>query len=152
LLAFILRFWKLDSYPAINADEASNSYDAYSLIQTGMDQHGNLWPVSFQSFNDYKPGLYVYLDIPFVKVFGLNAWSARIPGALFGVFSVLLIYLLVKELFDDDKLALTSALFLAISPWHLQFSRGGWEVNTATFFLLAGILLFFKSLHEVNWP
>src|SRR5258706_4784354 len=150
-LAFVLRFWKLDTYPALNADEASNGYDAYSLIQTGMDQHGNSWPISFQSFNDYKPGLYVYLDIPFVKLLGLNSWSVRIPGAMFGVLSVLLIYLLVKELFEDDKFALISALFLAISPWHLQFSRGGWEVNTATFFLLAGLLLFFNSFREIKF-
>ena len=85
LLAFALRFWKLDSYPAINADEAAIGYNAYSLIQTGMDEHGHSWPIHFQSFNDYKPGLYFYTVLPFVKILGLNAWAVRIPGALFGV-------------------------------------------------------------------
>lgn len=148
VLAFILRFWKLDSYPALNADEAAIGYNAYSLIQTGLDEHGHPWPIHFQSFNDYKPGLYFYIVLPFVKLLGLNEWAVRIPGASFGVLSVFMIYLLVKKLFDNEKFALISALFLAISPWHLQFSRGGWEVNTATFFVLTGLFFFFKSLNE----
>jgi 4-amino-4-deoxy-L-arabinose transferase-like glycosyltransferase len=147
-LAFVLRFYHLNSYPALNADEASIGYDAYSLIQTGHDQHGNAWPIDFQSFNDYKPGLYVYVVLPFVKLLGLNEWAVRIPNALIGVATVFAIYLLVKELFGKDKelLALVSALFLAISPWHIQFSRGGWEVNTALFLMTLGVLFFHKGL------
>jgi 4-amino-4-deoxy-L-arabinose transferase-like glycosyltransferase len=150
VIASFLRFWKLDSYPAINADEASNAYDAYSLIQTGKDQHGNPWPIDFQSFNDYKPGLYVYLEMPFVKVFGLNEWSARIPSAALGVLSVWVLYLLVKELFGNKKLSLVSAFFLAISPWHIQFSRGGWEVNVSTFFIILGVLMFLRAIKKPN--
>src|SRR5258708_2559089 len=99
ILAFVLRFYKLNSYPALNADEASIGYDAYSLIQTGHDQHGNAWPIDFQSFNDYKPGLYVYIVLPFVKILGLNEWSVRIPNAAIGVLIVPVVYLLVLELF-----------------------------------------------------
>ena len=53
ILAFVLRFWRLDSYPAFNADEAALGYNAYSLITTGKDEHGNSWPIHFQSFNDF---------------------------------------------------------------------------------------------------
>jgi 4-amino-4-deoxy-L-arabinose transferase-like glycosyltransferase len=146
LLAFFLRFYRLNSYPALNADEAAIGYNAYSLIKTGKDEHGNPWPIHFQSFNDYKPGFYFYLVLPFVKFLGLNEWAVRIPGALLGVATVLVIYLLVKELFKDESLALASSFFLAISPWHIHFSRGGWEVNAATFFITTGLWLFFKAL------
>ena len=154
VLAFILRFYKLDSYPAINADEAAVGYNAYSLIQTGMDEHGNFWPIHFQSFNDYKPGLYFYLVLPFVKVLGLNGWAVRIPGAFLGAMTVLIVYFLVKELFSDENVRIKfyglgfaeiAALMLAISPWHLHFSRGGWEVNAATFFITLGFWLFLKA-------
>lgn len=147
ILASILRFWRLDSYPALNADEAAIGYNAYSLIQTGMDEHGSRWPIHFQSFNDYKPGLYFYIVIPFVKILGLNEWAVRIPGAFLGVMSILAIYLLVYELFKNKKSAVLSAFFLAISPWHIHFSRGGWEVNTATFLILSGFYFFIKSLN-----
>lgn len=147
-LASFLRFYRLDSYPALNADEASIGYDAYSLIKTGMDQHGNPWPIHFQSFNDYKPGLYVYIVLPFVKVLGLNEWAVRIPGAAIGVLTVLVLYLLVKELFKDEFTAIISAAFLGISPWHIQFSRGGWEVNVATFLILLGVYMFIKAVKK----
>lgn len=147
-LAFFLRFYRLDTYPALNADEAAIGYNAYSLIQTGLDEHGNPWPIHFQSFNDFKPGLYFYLVLPFVKALGLNEWAVRIPGALLGVGTVLLVYFLVKELFKDERLGLVSAFFLAISPWHLHFSRGGWEVNSATFLITLGVWLFLKGLRN----
>ena len=99
VLAFVVRFWHLNSYPALNADEASIGYDAYSLIQTGHDQHGNAWPIDFQSFNDYKPGLYVYMVMPFVKVLGLTEFAVRMPTAFIGVLAVSAVYLLVLELF-----------------------------------------------------
>src|SRR4030067_2648146 len=102
-LAALLRFWKLDSYPALNADEAAIGYNAYSLLQTGHDEHGNPWPIHFQSFNDYKPGLYFYLVLPFIKFLGLNVWSVRLPNAFIGVLTVVAVYLLIKELFLNLK-------------------------------------------------
>jgi len=165
ILAFGLRFWKLDSYPAFNADEAALGYNAYSLIQTGTDEHGNSWPIHFQSFNDFKPGGYVYLILPFVKVFGLNEWSVRFPNALLGVASVYVLYLLIIQMFNGQKLmvkknniiinhqslAIIASSMLAISPWHIHFSRGGWEVNTATFFILSGVYLFLKFIETKSF-
>lgn len=148
VLAFLLRFIGLKSYPAFNADEAALGYNAYSLIKTGLDEHGNKFPIHFQSFNDYKPGGYVYMILPFVFSFGLNELSVRVPGAFLGVLSVLLIYLLVKKLFKDERLSLMSSLFLAISPWHIHFSRGGWEVNAATFFILLAVLMFLEFVDK----
>ena len=43
-----------------NQDEACNGYDAYSLLRTGRDQHGNLLPVAIQAFNDYRMPLFDY--------------------------------------------------------------------------------------------
>ena len=55
------------------------------------------------------------------------------------------IYLLVKEL-STEHCALISAAMLAISPWAIHFSRGGWEVNVATTMLLIGTWSFIKWL------
>lgn len=143
VLASFLRLYQVDSLPALNADEAAIGYNAYSLLETGKDEHGNSWPINFQSFNDYKPGLYFYLDLPFVKTLGLNVLAVRLPGILLGIAAVFLLWLFVKSLFPERKwLPETAAALLAISPWHIHFSRGGWEVNAATFFVLLGICFF----------
>jgi len=147
LLASFLRLYKLNFYPAgFNADEAAIGYNAYSLIQTGKDEHGNFWPIHFKSFGDFKPGGYFYVVLPFVKILGLTELAVRLPSAFFGVLSVFLIYLLVLELFQSFPLALFSSFFLAISPWHLHFSRGGWETNVATTFILLGFWFFLKGI------
>ena len=152
LLSAFLRLWNLSVFPSgLNADEAAIGYNVYSLIETGKDEHGQPWPVHFKSFADYKPGLYFYLVLPFVKILGLNVWAVRLPSAILGILSVYLIYLLVKKLFGNEDLGLLSAFFLAVSSWHLHFSRGGWESNAANFFILLGVWLFLKGLDKKVW-
>lgn len=143
-LALFLRTYKLTSYPAgFNADEAALGYNAYSLMLTGKDEHGNSWPVNLESFGDYKPALYAYILIPFIKILGLTELAVRLPTAIFGVAAVGLIYLFVRDIFSQ-KLGLIAAVLLAISPWHIHFSRGGWEVNMATTFILGGVWFFIR--------
>lgn len=154
LLGFILRIIFLNiSPPGFNADEAALGYNAYSLINIGKDEWGASFPLVFKSFSDYKPGLYVYLAVPFVAILGLNEFSVRLPSIILGSLSIILIYLLSKELFKKESAAIAASFLLSISPWHLHFSRGAWETNVATFFILLGILTFIKSFknHLFLW-
>jgi len=153
ILASLLRLVVLDKYPAgLNADEAAIGYNAWSLLETGKDEHSAAWPLVFRSFDDYKPPVYFYIVLPFVKLIGLNIWSVRLPSALLGIASILLVFLIGKQLFSKHKyLPELTALLLAVSPWHLQFSRGGWEVNVALFFTLLGIYGFLKGLEKPKY-
>jgi 4-amino-4-deoxy-L-arabinose transferase-like glycosyltransferase len=147
LLAALLRLWNLGSIPShLTPDEASLGYNAYSILKTGRDEYGEILPIIFKSFGDYKPGLYVYLTVPSVFLFGLNEFAVRFPAALFGIVSVLLVYLIAGHLFNNRKLSLISAFIMAITPWSIYFSRGAWEVNVSLALTLAGIYFFFKSL------
>ena len=155
LLSFLLRVINLDSNPPhLTPDEASLGYNAYSILKTGKDEYGKVLPFVFKSFGDYKPGLYVYLTVPFVFVLGLTENAVRLPSALMGVIAVYVIYLIAKRLFKEQELWISSALFLAISPWHIQLSRGAWEVNVALTFVLLGIYFFLRSFernHNLVW-
>lgn len=152
ILAFALRFYAVDKVPTgLNADEAAIGYNAYSLIQTGKDEYGEILPLSFKSFGDYKPGLYFYFVIPFVAVLGLNELAVRLPSVLLGTLMIPLIYLIAKLIFKDRKIAFFSALFLAINPWAIHFSRGGWETNAAAFFITLGVYLFIKGLEKYHY-
>lgn len=152
VLSAILRIYRLTDYPnGFNADEAALGYNAYSLIRTGMDEHGAKWPLAFESFGDFKAPLYVYIIMPFVAVMGLTELAVRLPSALFGIATVFILYFLVRRIFQSDMLGLIAAFFLAISPWHLHFSRGGWEVNVATFFITLGVYSFLKAMDKPRW-
>ncbi len=150
VLAAVLRLWNLGGNPPhLSSDEAALGYNAYSILHTGRDEHGAFLPIVFQSFGDWKPGLYVYLDVPFIALFGLTEFATRLPGAVSGVIAVFLIYKITSLLFGKDKntesLSILSALFLAIMPWHLQFSRGAWEAGISLTLVLSGIYFFLKA-------
>ena len=152
VLAAFLRLWNLASVPPhLTPDEAALGYNAYSILKTGRDEYGQLLPVIFKSFGDYKPGLYVYLTVPSVAVFGLNEFAVRFPSALAGVFVVYLVYLVSNLLFKEKRISLISAFVMAITPWGIYFSRGAWEVNLSLSLTLAGIYFFFKSLEREKY-
>lgn len=150
-LAFILRFWQLGlNPPSLDWDEASLGYNAYSILLTGKDEYGIKLPISIRSFGDYKPALYTYLTIIPVALFGLNEFSVRFVSALLGSLSVVVGFFLIREIFPEKnrKFPLLFLLFFAVSPWHIQFSRIAFEANSALFFFLTGIWLFFLGLRK----
>jgi 4-amino-4-deoxy-L-arabinose transferase-like glycosyltransferase len=148
IIAFLIRFINLDNTPALNPDEAALGYNAYSLLQTGKDEHGISWPLHFKSFGDFKPGGYVYLAMPFIKILGLNTFAVRLPNLILSLLTILFLYKLVLLLSKSNKLALLSALVLTFSPWHIHFSRGAWESSAALSFVVIGTYFFFKSIKE----
>ena len=186
IVAIVLRFYQLGvNPPSLTWDEASWGYNAYSLGIDGRDEFGRLLPHDYlESFGDFKPPMYAYLDVIPVKVLGLNEFSTRFPSALFGVLTVLLTYFLVKRIFSpksktenlelknhqsparsasisvaggsiinhqSEAIALFSALFLAISPWHIMLSRAAFEANVATFFLVLGVWGFLAATQNKKW-
>lgn len=151
IFAAVLRLYQLGSHPvSIYWDEAAIGYNAYSIAHTGADEYGRKWPLSFESFNDYKLPGYIYLDSVFVKAFGLSEFSVRLPSAISGVLAIVLIYLLTKKLFTMTDLKMeiptVAALLLAISPWHIHLSRAAFETNIALTIILAGIYLLFQGI------
>lgn len=150
-LAFFLRFYQLGSNPpSLDWDEAALGYNAYSILKSARDEYGNFLPLTFRSFGDYKPPLYVYLTVLPVKLLGLNEFAVRFPSAFFGSLSVIIGYFLIKKLFPNKTniLYLVFTLLFAVSPWHIQFSRVAFEANVALFFYICGVWLFIKSLDK----
>src|SRR6185503_18220269 len=159
ILATGLRLWDIGVVPpSPDWDEAALGYNAYSILLTGRDEYGKFMPVILQSFDDYKPALYMYLIVPFIPIFGVSIISVRLPSVIFGVLTVLATYFLVKELFDklrtkdgkdySKQFALLASFLLAISPWHIQFSRIAFETNTGLAFNVFGALFFLKGLKK----
>lgn len=155
VLSILLRFNQLGiNPPSINWDETSIGYNAYSILKTGNDEYGNRFPLSFRSFDDFKPPVYIYLTVPSIAIFGLSEFAVRVPAALFGTLAVVIFYLLVREVLKNfpssqrEQIALLSAFFMAVSPWHLQFSRAAYEGNIGLFFLISAIYAFFVGLRR----
>lgn len=159
VIASILRLWRIGDVPiSPDWDEVALGYNAYSIMQTGRDEYGEFFPIILRSFDDYKPALYAYLIIPFIKIFDLTVFAVRLPSAIFGILTVLGVFFLIKELFsleikkqDLNKqliIALLVSGLLAVSPWHIQFSRIAFESNVGLAFNVFAALLFLLALRK----
>lgn len=157
IVASIFRFINLGEVPpSPDWDEVSHGYNAYSLLLTGKDEYGDPFPLVLRSFDDYKPALYPYLVIPFILLFDLSIFAVRFPSALFGVLTVLAVYFFIKELISHSEnqrnqagiVGLITAGLLAISPWHIQFSRIAFEANVGLAFNIFFVLFFLLGLRR----
>lgn len=153
-LAAFLRFFQLGiNPPSLTWDEAAWGYNAYSLGIDSKDEFGRLLPFDYlESFGDFKPPMYAYLDILPVKLFGLNEFAVRFPSVFFGVLTITVSYFLTKRIFYNlefsQAYAFITAFLLAISPWHINLSRAAFEANIASFFIISGVWLFLKSIQD----
>jgi len=123
-IATALRFYQLGQIPeGFHADEAAYGYNAYSVLKTTRDEYGRFMPMIFESFGDYKAGVYSYLSIPFIAIFGLNEFAVRFPSAIFGVLFVILSYAIVMKLSKNKELALIVVGVATFSPLGILLSR-----------------------------
>lgn len=155
LLGVVFRFYQLGQVPAsLNWDEVSWGYNAYSIAQTGRDEYGAAFPLSFKAFGDYKQPVYVYLDALPMKLWGLTAYAVRFPSALIGSLTVLSVFFLTSELFSRSRhrqvLSLIVMFLFAVSPWSIQFSRVAFEANVGIFFTISGAWLYLRGLRKEN--
>ncbi len=152
LLGAALRILFLAQAPnTFSTDEASNGYDAYSILLTMRDRYGNFLPIFLTGFNDSRESLYILLTIPFVKIFGLNEFAVRLPAAIAGTLNIIVVYFLAKEVFKNNKIAIYSALFFAINPWSIFFSRIAFRASLLPLIFSLAVLFFLKSFTKPNY-
>ena len=133
--------------PSLFGDEVDVGYQAYSILKTGQDLYGQTFPILMHSLSEYRAPLFIYSDVPFIALFGLNEWGVRLAPAFWGILGVLGLFFLTKKLFNE-RIGLLSALFLAISPWHMHYSRAGFEVTMLLTFIIFGVYFFLKGLEK----
>lgn len=149
MLGIFLRFFLLAEVPpGLYQDEVSIGYNAYTILTTGKDEFDRPFPLWFEAFGEYKLPLYIYSTSFSMALFGKNEFAVRFPSAMVGSLTLIFFYLFIKQSIMLDKhlhknirkyLPLVATFLLAIAPWHLQFSRAGFEANMALFFYIVAL-------------
>ncbi|HEX8923276.1 MAG TPA: glycosyltransferase family 39 protein [Patescibacteria group bacterium] len=151
LIIFVAAFFRLINLgknpSGFFCDEASIGYNALHIWNSGTDEYGQSWPLLFKSVGDYKNPVFIYSLTPLVGILGLSEYTVRLGAVIYGLLAVVAIFLYVREL-SDTKTALLSALLLAISPWHIHFSRVGFEVIASVFYVIMSFYLLEISLKK----
>jgi len=145
LLGAGLRFYQLDAHP-LWVDE----------IYTGIFAHqeNTLREVLEWSFGPPlpRPPLIFLITHGFLQAFGQSTFVLRLLGALTGSLSVIVIFMLGKQLFNH-KIGLISAFLLAVSPLHIYHSREARYYGPVILFAILGFYAIARAIEsgEKKW-
>ncbi len=158
IIASFFRLYQITQIPpGLYPDEAMNGNNAMEALAT------NHFKV-FYPENNGREGLFIDIQAIFLKYLlplengNSAAWMLRLPSALFGIFTVLGLFFLTKELLaaepenpmakHKDYIALFATFLLATSFWHILFSRIGFRAIMAPFFMVWATYFFLKALNK----
>lgn len=145
-LAVFFRFWQLDSIPpGLYPDVAINGNEALMALESKNFK-------VFYPENNGREGLFINLIALSFSIFGVSVWAIKFVPAIIGVLTVLGLYFLAKELLNNKAVALLSSFFLAISFWHVNFSRIGFRAIMTPFCLVWGFYFLLKALKATPIP
>ncbi len=144
LVATIFRLYKLDTFPpGLYPDEAMNGNNAIQAYETGEYK-------IFYPENNGREGLFIAIQSLSIRAFGNTAYALRFVSAITGILTVLGLYFLAKKLFNWQIGAIASFL-MAISFWHVTFSRIGFRAIMAPLLVVWGAYFFWKGLSTTRW-
>jgi len=142
-IASFFRLWQLDTIPlGLYPDEAINGNEAIS-------NPGKV----FYPENNGREGLFINLISLSFSIFGISIWSLKIVPAIIGILTVFGLYLFTQEILQNTKykiqdtryIALLSSFFLAISFWHVNFSRIDFRAILLPFILVFAFYFLFRG-------
>lgn len=142
LVATGLRVYQFGGVPAgFNQDGAMAAVDAKALSDYGTDRFGMKFPVQFTAWGYGQMSVLLsYAMVPFIKVFGLTAITARLPMLFASLLGLVALFFLIKDL-AGRRAALVLLFFAAINPWHIMQSRWALDCNMFPHMLLIGLFL-----------
>jgi 4-amino-4-deoxy-L-arabinose transferase-like glycosyltransferase len=132
--------------PALGSAGILTSEAYYSSAAREMLQRNELITpfLNFKPFYE-KPILTYWLIISSYKLFGVNAFSARLPSALCAIASVITLFSLARQ-FLSRRAACFSAVILACTPLFLVVGHTALTDMPLTFFMMSANLMFLLVL------
>lgn len=122
------------------------AYDAKSLLVYGTDHYGTFMPTHMKAWGGAQQSpLLDYLMVPFIKLFGLNKVSVRIPMLLLSIIGLIFLWLLVREAFGIVP-GLVALALCSINPWHLVQSRYALDCNVFPHVLVIGLYMVIRGI------
>ncbi|MBD3203440.1 hypothetical protein GF327_04040 [Candidatus Woesearchaeota archaeon] len=136
-----LRLYELEKQ-SLWQDEA---YQYYLLKDSSIS---NL--ISGKIFDPGSPPLYNILLKMFCDLFGYSEIYMRLPSVLIGTLSIILIYILGKNLFETSTGLLASFLF-SLSPYSIYFSQMARSYSFIIMLSLISFIIFIEILLKRNF-
>ncbi len=142
LVAAALRLPDLPSVPpGLHYDEAANG-----LLSADIGLRGDR-PIFISSYTG-KEVFFFYLAGIMMRLVGESIFALRLTAAFVGILTVAATYWLGREMLADRRIAILAAALLAVSFWHVLFSRLGFRAVTQPFLQALTIAALFRGLRR----
>lgn len=149
VILYFVFFHRLGTYPIRTWDESVYAVYSYEMMESGnyIVPHLN---GQIDYLND-KPPLFFWCQIASIKLFGYNELAVRLPSAIFGALTVLMLFVFLTKRFSL-YFGLSAALVLSCSVGFVTFhsSRTGDMDTMLAFGLTASTLNFVAYLQEAK--
>ena len=141
LLAALLFFFALGNHELQGSTEARVSGIAMAMH---LD---NDWvvPRLFREPFMEKPPLSLWLDAGAIRLFGASTGAVRLASAFAGLFSVMLLYVMLRRFGRPQALAFSAALILAAMASYWGNVRGVGEDSLLSLGVTAALLVFYHA-------
>ncbi|MFA4986998.1 MAG: glycosyltransferase family 39 protein [Candidatus Brocadiia bacterium] len=111
----------------------------------------SLYPIVGYPWETTHPHMGKLLQASFIKMFGFQPWSYRIPNLLFGVLTILFLYMLARDIFKSRRMGFFSAFFFMLCGLGFAQSRLCTIDAPSVFFMVLAFFCFYKYFGKL-WP
>lgn len=141
ILSFAISFPYIGGGSLSSWDEAIFAQAARGIIRTGN------WITLYWNGHNWldKPPLHIWTVAIFYKILGINEFAARLTSVLFGVATIIGLYLIVLGEYDKHT-AFISSLVLLSTLHFIRFSRLCMSDIMLTFIIMLSLYFFWRGI------
>lgn len=144
VLALFFRCFKLNEIPpGLYPDVAMYANDALDSLQNKQFR-------VFYPENNGREGFWMWVLACLFYFFGVSLFTIKLASVICGLLTVLGVYFLANELFQNKKISFLSSFFLAISFWHTNLSRIGFRVITYPLLTVFAFYFLVRALKKLK--
>ncbi|PYR87246.1 MAG: hypothetical protein DMG18_00290, partial [Acidobacteria bacterium] len=96
-------------------------------LEQPFDPFGHTLVLS-QAWGKDHANLFLYLNLPVLKFFGVTYWSAKLLPVVPGVIACAIVFLIAGRVFNKP-VAIATAVLFATAHWSIRLNRYGWDVS-----------------------
>lgn len=131
----------------LNYDEAYYAQKAKEMLSGS-----NIFVVTLGNIPLFdNPPFFMWMAALSFKLFGVSAWSAVLPSALFGAGVVCLTYVMSERLFENRWAAFLSGVIMLFPGFFVDYARRGMVDVTLTFMVLSAMYCFIRGVKQPRW-
>ena len=156
LLGLFVVFFKFNSIPKnLTFDEIE-----FSKLALSLDKK------PYTPYSSYATGhstLYFYILLFSLKLFGISSFALRLPSAIFGAITPLILYLVLRKSIQktffthspliQEILPIAGTFLFTTMRWYFEFARFSFEATFLLFLELISLLFLLKYTdhHQKKW-